>query len=422
MRIILELCGIAYQEKFCYIIGKGGEKVIKKGITLLLVIVLLVVTGFSTAVATPQQNGIRKIIVVDGQVLDQKSLSGLVKQNGGEYIKPLPLISGAAVVLPDLASLHVLRNTSGVIRISDDIIMQALPAADTKVRGEKTAQPAEVLPWGVDRIDAEQVWPGGVTGTNVKVAFIDTGVDKDHPDLKGNLKGGILTINTGPYARKNPAKGWEDDNGHGTHVAGIMAALDNTIGVTGVGPTASLYAVKALDRKGSGYLSDVIEGIDWCIQNGMDVVNMSLGASTDSLDLHAAVQRAYEAGIVVVAAAGNDGPGDNTVLYPARYPEAIAVAATNKSDELTAWSSRGTEVDLAAPGDGIYSTYKGDTYATMSGTSMAAPHVAGTVALYLAKYGSASPEYVREHLIQTAESLLASPYPLVDAYQAAASQ
>jgi subtilisin len=422
MRIILELCGIAYQGKFCYTTGRGGEKVIKKIITLLLVTALSVVAGFSTAAATPQQNNIRKIIVVDEQVLNQKSLSGLVKQSGGEYIKPLPLISGAAVVLPDQASLHVLRNTPGIVRISDDIVLQALPAADTKVRGKKVTQPAEELPWGVDRIDAELVWPGGITGTNVKAAFIDTGVDKDHPDLKDNLKGGILTINTGLYARKDPAKGWEDDNGHGTHVAGIIAAADNTIGVIGVGPTVSLYAVKALDRNGSGYLSDVIEGIDWCIQNDMNVVNMSLGTSTDHPDLYAAVQRAYKAGIVIAAAAGNDGPSDNTVLYPAKYPETIAVAATNKSDELTSWSSRGTEVDLAAPGDSIYSTYKGDTYATMSGTSMAAPHVAGTVALYLAKYGPASPDYVREHLFQTAESLLASPYPLVDAYQAVASQ
>lgn len=163
-------------------------------------------------------------------------------------------------------------------------------------------------------------------------------------------------------------------------MAGIIGAIDNTIGVIGVGPQIDLYAVKVLDRNGSGYLSDVIEGLDWAIQNKMQVVNMSLGTASNVLSFREAVQRVYQAGIVQVAAAGNSG---GAVSYPAAYPEVIAVSATDQNDVIASWSSRGPEVDLAAPGVNIYSTYKGQTYKTLSGTSMAAPHVTGTAALVL---------------------------------------
>ncbi|MDP3014229.1 MAG: S8 family serine peptidase, partial [Candidatus Subteraquimicrobiales bacterium] len=152
------------------------------------------------------------------------------------------------------------------------------------------------------------------------------------------------------------------------------------IGVVGVGPKIDLYAVKVLNRYGSGYLSDVIEGLGWAIQNGMQVVNMSLGTSSDILSFKEAIQRVNQAGITQVAAAGNTG---GAVIYPAAYPEVIAVSATNNLDTIASWSSRGSEVDLAAPGVSIYSTWPPRLYKTLSGTSMAAPHVAGTAALVL---------------------------------------
>ncbi|PIW97468.1 subtilisin, partial [Candidatus Jorgensenbacteria bacterium CG_4_8_14_3_um_filter_38_10] len=145
-----------------------------------------------------------------------------------------------------------------------------------------------------------------------------------------------------------------------------------------------LYAIKVLDRNGSGYLSDVIEGIQWAVANNMQVVNMSLGTASNIQSFHDAVIAAKNAGIVTVAAAGNGGGSTNeSVIFPAAYPEAIAVSATDKSDVIASWSSRGPKVDLAAPGVSIYSTYKGTGYATLSGTSMAAPHVAGSAALVL---------------------------------------
>ncbi|MBI2588078.1 S8 family peptidase, partial [Candidatus Azambacteria bacterium] len=171
-----------------------------------------------------------------------------------------------------------------------------------------------------------------------------------------------------------------DDNGHGTHVAGTVAAVNNTIGVVGVGPDVHLYAIKVLNRNGSGFLSDVIEGIQWAIANGMQVANMSLGTSSDIQSFHDAVIAARNAGIVQVAAAGNSG---GAVSFPAAYPEMIAVSATDQNNSIASFSSRGPEVDLAAPGVSIPSTYKGDSYATLSGTSMATPHVTGAAALVL---------------------------------------
>jgi subtilisin family serine protease len=230
---------------------------------------------------------------------------------------------------------------------------------------------------------------------------IDTGIDATHADLLDNLKGGYNAI--------NPAVSWADDNGHGTHVAGTIAAIDNSIGVIGVAREADLYAVKVLNRKGSGYTSDIIEGIDWAIENDMDIINMSLGSSWYSATFEAACTRAIDAGIVVVAAAGNSGPGAETVGYPAKYPGVIGVSATDSSNVIAYFSSRGEGVDIAAPGVSIYSTYKGGAYTTMSGTSMASPHVAGVVALILTQPdgndGMWTPAEVEARLEGTAQDL-----------------
>lgn len=322
----------------------------------------------------------RKIVVFKPEV-DEITKEALIKKAGAEKIKDLKLIRGKAVKLTAEAEKN-LNKEEGILRIDDDIEVFALAKDEAEVsaesrsaRNNKTSakpQPAETLSWGIDRIDAELVWPGGNTAEPVKVGIIDTGIDTAHPDLQANIKGGVSTVS---YTAK-----YNDDNGHGTHVAGITAALDNTIGVIGVGPNIDLYAIKVLDRRGSGYLSDIIEGLDWAIANGMQVVNMSLGASVDVQSFHDAVIRANAAGIIQVAAAGNSGAA---VGYPAAYPEVIAVSATDSANAIASWSSRGPEVDLAAPGASIYSTYKGQTYATLSGTSMAAPHVTGAAALVI---------------------------------------
>jgi len=334
-------------------------------VALVIFATVLGISGFQAVFAKEQAHNPRKIVTFQENFLNSHTKDELIAKAGGVKIKDLDLIDGAAVYLPSKASEKALAHEAGVLRVEDDAVAVALG------KPRITSQPAEVLPWGIDRIDAELSW-GSTTGDPIKVAVVDTGIDLTHPDLAANIKGGINTI--------NPQKSPNDDNGHGTHVAGTIGALDNTIGVIGVGPQIDLYAVKVLGKNGSGFLSDVIEGLDWAVANHMQVVNMSLGASVDIQAFHDAVIRANSAGIVEVAAAGNSG---GAVGFPAAYPEVIAVSATDTSNNIASFSSRGPEVDLAAPGVSIYSTYKGSTYRTLSGTSMASPHVAGAAALVL---------------------------------------
>ena len=317
----------------------------------------------------------RKIVVFKKGLSEIEKLDAL-RRADGNLVKKLRQRDMAVVAL-DEDSTAALSKDARVLRVEDDAVVEALEATDNGKQARSNSkksppQPTEVLPWGINKIDAESVWPLGGTGFGVDVGVIDTGISASHPDLAGNIKDGVSEV---WYTSS-----WNDDNGHGSHVTGIIGAVDNTIGVVGASPAANLYAIKVLDRNGSGYISDVINGIDWAIANGMKVINLSLGCDCDSLSLHDAVTRARDAGIIVVAAAGNSG---GSVLYPAAYPEAIAVAAVDSADIAPYWSSRGPEVDLAAPGKSIYSTYKGTGYATLSGTSMAAPHVAGAAALML---------------------------------------
>ncbi|MFA4819266.1 MAG: S8 family peptidase [Patescibacteria group bacterium] len=317
------------------------------------------------------KDGGRKIVVFSA-ALNEAAKDKLISHVGGVKLKNLDLIGAKAVWVPDSTAAAKLADHPDVVRVDDDVVVEAL-LKEGHVKVQKGAlQPVESLPWGIDRVDAELVWPTGNTADLIKVGIIDTGISSKHPDLLANVKGGVNTI--------NPLKSWNDDNGHGSHVAGIVAALDNDIGVIGVGPAVDLYAIKVLNASGSGYLSDVIEGIQWAITNGIRVVNMSLGTGSNVQSLHDAVIAAKKAGVVVIAAAGNSG---GSVIYPAAYPEVIAVSATDQNNVIASWSSRGPEVDLAAPGVSIYSTYKGTGYATLSGTSMAAPHVAGSAALVL---------------------------------------
>ncbi len=349
----------------------------KNLVVSLLIISVIGVIGFALVSQAGSEPTARKIVVFKPGVEDSEKEARIDKVKGIK-IKHLRLINGKAALLSKSAEEALLKDPA-VSRIDDDVEVFALSRSVKDEKNENgflferkaLSQPAQVLPWGIDRIDAELAWVT-TTANPIKVAVVDTGIDVSHPDLKDNIKGGVSTV---WYTTS-----YNDDNGHGSHVAGIAAALDNTIGVIGVGPQIDLYSVKVLDRRGSGYLSDVIEGLDWTIANGMQVVNMSLGTTANILSFREAIQRVNDTGIVQVAAAGNSG---GAVIYPAAYPEVIAVSATDKTNTIASWSSRGPEIDLAAPGVNIYSTYKGSKYKTLSGTSMASPHVAGSAALVL---------------------------------------
>lgn len=336
--------------------------------------------GTASVAPQGQDQLVRRIVIFAADV--NKPAQEVLLRKFGEPLKPLGLVNGMVVLLPPPAEA-ALAHQPGVLRIDVDAEVHALPKPDKppgkpdKPPKEPPPQPEETLPWGVDRIDAEAAQEAGYTGTGIDVAVVDTGIDKDHPDL--TVAGGENFVSKPPWKPADPNK-WDDDNGHGTHVAGTIAALDNEIGVVGVAPEASLYAVKVLDRTGSGYVSDVIEGLEWCIDNGMQVVNMSLGTNSDIESLHDACDAAQAAGLLLVAAAGNDG---GAVDYPAAYDSVIAVAAVDSTDIRPSWSSYGDAIELAGPGMDIYSTWKGGGYETHSGTSMAAPHVSGTLALNL---------------------------------------
>jgi subtilisin family serine protease len=352
----------------------------------------LIISLFTLAKA---QNFKERKIVVFKDGVDEQTKEALLSSAGAEKIKDLKLVNGKAVFVSKKGEEELLKSGK-VLRIDPDVEVYALE----NVKSKGVIQPAQTLTWNIDRVDAEISWAIS-TGDPVKVGVIDTGIDLKHPDLQANIKGGYNAI--------NPLKSANDDNGHGTHVAGIIAALNNSIGVVGVGPNINLYAIKVLNANGSGYLSDVIEGLDWAVANGMQVVNMSLGTSQDVQSFHEAIVNAYNAGLTIVAAAGNSG---GTVSYPAAYPEVIAVSAIDQNNQIASFSSRGLEVDLAAPGVSIYSTYKGQSYATLSGTSMAAPHVSGAAALIIDTKkcdlnldGVCTPAEVQQRLEQTAIDL-----------------
>lgn len=238
---------------------------------------------------------------------------------------------------------------------------------------------AQKIDWGLKLTGIPDIWRE-TKGKGIKVAVLDTGIDY-HIDLVQNLKGGYNFIS-------ESYNNYRDMQGHGTHCAGIIAASDNSFGVVGVAPEASLYACKVLNDKGCGTNRAIANAIHWCIKNKIDIVSMSLGCKEDDPFLRTAIKEAYQAGIILVAAAGNDGDEylDDDIDYPGKYEEVICVGSVNKYLDRSWFSSDGEELDITAPGENILSTYLNNSYATLSGTSMATPFIAGLAALILAKH------------------------------------
>ncbi|WHX38583.1 S8 family peptidase [Mesobacillus sp. AQ2] len=226
--------------------------------------------------------------------------------------------------------------------------------------------------WNLPAIGTEQGWNITRGKEQIEIAIIDTGVDLDHPELKNRIISGYNVIDE----KREP----DDDNGHGTHVAGIIASeTNNGEGVAGMTWFSKIMPVKAMGAKGYGTTFDIAKGIIWAVDHGADVINMSLGNYQPSKVLEEAVRYAFDNNVVMVSAAGND--GSNQPTYPSAYPEVLSVAAVDYNGNRANFSNYGDYIDIAAPGVNIPSTFFNAQYAALSGTSMAAPHVAGLAAL-----------------------------------------
>ena len=384
-----------------------------------LVLLISLCLGLSAALAevkimpkiSPQQKieG-RYIVVLRDSVPDPEAFAGRMSKQHRLKLRHVyrRALKGFAAQIPE-SILPWLKRHTDVAFIEPDRIVYAL---------------SQTLPSGVDRIQADQNDTHKNNPVDVDIAIIDTGIDLDHPDL--NV---VASVNCARFFG-GCADGGDDGHGHGSHVAGISAAIDNDEGVIGVAPGARLWAVRVLDNNGSGMLSWILNGIEWVIEHADDieVANMSLGFQGTSEALRDAIRTSVDKGVVYVAAAGNDGQdvygndgtfGTTDDFSPAAFPEVATISAFGDSDGQpgglgpdTSYStddafasfsnysqsvvadnpvaSPGAAIDLLCPGVDIYSANKNGGYTTFSGTSMASPHAAGLAALYIAANGRAT--------------------------------
>jgi subtilisin len=321
------------------------------------------------------------------------------------------VVKGFAIKIPDEKVLEQLGNNPLVEYIGQDKKVSAFI-------NKKQTSNQQIIPMSIDRVkDGDLSLASGLGNThshfvNADIAILDTGIDLDHDDLnvfheKSFIPGTVSA---------------DDDHGHGTHLAGIAAAKDNSFGIVGIAPGARLWAIKVLESTGMGEISTLIKGLDYINQyaDKVDVAVLSLGCECESGALDIAIQNTIKAGITIVVAAGNEAKNART-FTPANNPEVITVSAIadtdgkcggngpstpyGKDDMLASFSNFGEVVDIAAPGVDVYSTFKSNSYAKLTGTSMAAPHVAGAAALYISSHPEASPKDVKNYLMNSGTNL-----------------
>ncbi|AXR07871.1 S8 family serine peptidase [Salinimonas sediminis] len=285
----------------------------------------------------------------------------------------------------DKAALNALRQNPNVADVSPDPRRHLM---------------AQTTPYGINMVQASQFSQSDLSARTVCV--IDTGYNRGHADLP-NTNGGV----SGNANNSAVGNWYNDGNGHGTHVAGTIAAYDNSQGVVGVYPGVDLHIVKIFDDNGTWtYASDIVGAIDQCKSAGANVVNMSLGGAGSSSAENAAMQGFADDGILLVAAAGND--GNSSQSYPASYDAVMSVAAVDSNANHASYSQYNSAVEIAGPGSSVYSTYPTNTYATLSGTSMATPHVVGAAALVWSYFPQCSNTQIRSALNATAQDRGAS--------------
>ncbi|MFS0655431.1 S8 family serine peptidase [Bacillus sp. 179-C3.3 HS] len=300
------------------------------------------------------------IIVYKNQQGKQTAIDQSEKVNA-QYIH-LP----AVAITVDEKIVMSLKNNSNIAYVAENKKGQL---ASSENEPSTSQDPLVQQSYNLQKLNIKQALKDRVTGKNVKVAILDTGIFP-HQDLK--VAGGKSFVDY--------TSSYKDDKGHGTHVAGTIAALNNDYGTVGVASGVKLYAVKVLDKEGEGDLYSLLRGIDWAITNKMDIINLSLGFEDHIPILRSAVDTAYKKGLLVVAASGNDGKR-GSIGYPAAYDSVIAVSATTEKDTLASLSNTGKGIEFSAPGKDVISTYLKNEYWYATGTSQAAPHVTGMLAL-----------------------------------------
>ncbi len=370
-------------------------KISKIILTLFVITVISTGTmGFAPAQAAPQNIPGQYIVVLNDNTSNPQSVANDMAKEHGFKVSHVfnNAIQGFTIQVQNDNVLNKIQRNPNVSFIEQDQIVEAF---------------LQVVPTGIDRIDADLgiAKSGDGTGSvDADIAIIDTGIDLDHPDLNVFRNVSFTGTSTG-----------DDDNGHGSHVAGIAAASDNDIGVVGVAPDARLWAVKVLDSNGSGSLSGVISGIDYVTENAdqIDAANMSLGCQCKTRAGDIAINNSVNAGVTYSVSAGNSA-SNAKAFWPASNKNVITVSAIADSDgqcgglgsstsyggddTFATFSNYGDAVDIAAPGVDIYSTYMNGGYYTASGTSMSSPHVAGSAAVYISNNPGTSPAEVKSAL------------------------
>lgn len=365
-------------------------KMNKTKLKILIIATILVLSGMIVA-AAGNQAGQRVYVLTDNSVV--KTILGVKHEFPGafstEVSSQLRALSLLGLIKTEPVQLYQITkpfcDNDGVC---EPELGENPSCADCKNDGEeepsaeRSCYPDNQYPWGITKVN------GGSGGAEVTVAVLDTGVDQDHPDLIAN----IVTCITKVTHFVPDAKNCEDGHGHGTHVSGTILANagSDSLGIYGVAPEANLIAVKVCDRRGYCYGDDMAAGIYYAADSGANIISMSIGGNTPDLQVSNAIDYAVGKDVLVVAAAGNDGPEDGSIDYPGVYIEVIAVGAIDLTEAVPDWSSRGIndgdyiveerEIEFGAPGVSVESTYKDGCYASGSGTSMATPHISGLAA------------------------------------------
>lgn len=350
-----------------------------------LALSVLLISGWASSNASAEANDASdRVIISFKENIDYD----LLEEMGAEIHEEFDAISAVSVTLPNEQLVQTASNDSSIEYVEENSIVTAA--------GQTTT-------WGYRTVKANTATSLGYTGKGVKIAIIDSGINSKHPDLK--VAGGVSKVEN--------SSAFTDGNGHGTHVAGVIGAQNNSIGTVGVAPDSLIYSVKVLSANGVGTLEGVVAGIQWAIDQKVDIINMSLTTINDDKALRDIAQKAYEAGIVVIAASGNEREKGlyNDVLYPARFSSVIAVGSVSKLNKLSYFSNYGASQELVAPGEGILSSFtdskttSNEDYAISEGTSVASPFVAGTFAQYMEAYPHLSNIQLRETVKRAAVDL-----------------